>query len=393
MLPSASTGSRRVDRSTVAIVGCSTYDPDRVYTALSRAIELLGGLDRFVRPGEGILLKPNILAGEIPERAATTHPAVLEACARLFREGGGVVSFGDSSGRDNSRYAADKAGLLEAGMRGGAAYAEFSIGRPMANPGGRFLRSTPIARPVHECDGLINLPKLKSHQLTRMTAAVKNLYGCVPGPLKALYHVQFQDVLDFSAMLVELAGMLRPRLHILDGIVAMEGNGPRSGDPKPMDVLVLSDDPVAVDATACRLVAMDPEIVPTTPAGAAAGLGRYHQDEMQYVGDPLEQFCHPEFKLIRRPVSSNTSYVHFNFLKERLVARPVIDPARCTRCGACVEACPVPDGALHFQDGRRDEPPQYDYRRCIRCYCCSEACPNRAIGTHAPLLGKLLGTA
>lgn len=379
-----------MSRSTVALIRCATYDQDAVYGALKRGIELLGGLDHFVRPGERILLKPNILAGERPERAVTTHPALLAGCACLLREAGAEVLFGDSPGLDDPTRAARRSGLLEAGIRSGAEFAAFSTSKRMGNPEGSLASGFPVAQALHECDGMINLPKMKTHQLTRITGAVKNLFGCIPGKRKALYHLQFQDVMKFSGFLVELNLRLRPRLHVMDGILAMEGNGPRSGDPRAMKVLIMSCDPVALDATFCRLVAMDPEFVPTTVVGHQQGLGQLQDDGIDYVGDAFESFCRPAFKVIRKPVYSNASYAYYSVIKNAVLPRPVIDATRCVKCGRCVDACPVPGKALRFEGSRRERPPVYYYDLCIRCYCCHEACPQRAIDKRTPLLGRIL---
>jgi ferredoxin len=279
---------------------------------------------------------------------------------------------------------------MEAGIRNGGDFVDFSDGARVENLEGSLVSSFPIAQAVHECDGIVNLPKMKTHQLTRITGAVKNLFGCVPGKRKALYHLQFQDPTVFSTLLVELGLQLRPRLHIMDGIVAMEGNGPRGGDPNPLGVLILSEDPVAVDATFCRLVAMDPSFVPTTVIGERKGLGRFAEGEIEYVGERLEVLMDRGFKVIRKPVYGNASYAHYTIIKNAVLPRPVIDEANCIRCGRCVEACPVPDKALHFEDDRR-RPPRYDYDLCIRCYCCHEMCPERAIRRKTPLLGRILG--
>ena len=378
-----------MSRSTVALVRCTTYDPDVVYRALGRGIELLGGLDRFVSPGERILLKPNILAADRPENVVTTHPSVLSGCIRLLREAGAEVRFGDSPGLDSPAHAAKRSGLLAAGIAAGAEFVDFSTTSRVDNPRADLVSSFPVAQAVHECDGIVNLPKMKTHQLTRITGAVKNLFGCISGKRKALYHVQFQDVDKFSALLVELNMLLRPRLHVMDGIVAMDGNGPRSGDPRPMHVLILSADPVAVDATFCRLVAMDPTFVPTTVVGHQQGLGRFQEDQIKVLGDPLESLINADFKVIRKPVYSNASYAHYNIIKNAVLPKPVIHEARCVRCGRCVEACPVPDKALRFDNGRR-RPPEYHYDLCIRCYCCHEMCPERAIDKRTPLLGRIL---
>lgn len=376
-------------RSRVALIRCETYDPEVVHAAIRRGIELLGGLDRFISPGERILLKPNILAGEGPDRAVTTHPSVLEASIRLFRSAGAHVSFGDSPGLEDPHRAAERSGLQAAGRQAGATFDDFSAGGHVENLGGSVVDSFPVARAVSACDGIVNLPKMKTHQLTRITGAMKNLFGCIPGKRKALYHLQFQDVPAFCKLLAELGVTLQPRLHVMDGIVAMEGNGPRSGDPRPMEVLILSPDPVAVDATFCRLVDMDPTFVPTIGAGYDKRLGRFRSDEIEYVGDDLETLIDPNFKLIRKPVYPNTSYAHYPFIRNAILPRPVIDEEKCVRCGRCVDACPVPDKAIHFANGQRF-PPVYRYDLCIRCYCCHEMCPHRAIEKRTPLLGRLL---
>ena len=378
-----------MERSRVALVRCETYDRAAVYAALERGIELLGGVDRFVSPGERILLKPNVLAGDAPEAAVTTHPAVLEGCIRLFRSAGARVSFGDSPCVEGPSRGLERAGLLAAGLRAGADLGDFSGGSPMENGEGSLVDSFPIAQAVHDCDGMVNLPKMKTHGLTRITGAVKNLFGCIPGKRKALYHVQFQDAMDFSGLLVDLNLRLRPRLHVMDGIVAMEGNGPRSGDPRLMQVLIMSEDPVAVDATFCRLIDLDPTFVPTNVVGEERGLGRFRADQIELVGDQLETLRNPSFKAIRTPVRSNAYLAHYNIIKNAVLPRPAIIEARCIKCGRCVEACPVPEKAVRFTEGRK-RPPQYDYDLCIRCYCCLEMCPERAIEKHTPLLGRIL---
>jgi NAD-dependent dihydropyrimidine dehydrogenase PreA subunit len=135
---------------------------------------------------------------------------------------------------------------------------------------------------------------------------------------------------------------------------------------------------------------MDPEFIPTTVAGHKMGLGRYQEQEIEYVGDPLDAFLDREFTMVRRPVYDNASYAHYNWIKHLVLPKPAIDSARCTRCGLCVEACPVPDKALKFANGGRQQPPVYRHGDCIRCYCCQEMCPNQAIYTTTPLLGKIL---
>jgi ferredoxin len=170
----------------------------------------------------------------------------------------------------------------------------------------------------------------------------------------------------------------------------MEGNGPRNGDPRPMSVLLFSTDPVALDATASRMVDLDPTLVPTTKWGQEWDLGRYSSVEI--LGDPLETFFAPDFVVRRTPprlAPAGERSILARAFKNWITPRPALIPANCTTCGTCVQVCPVNPKAIDFRDGRRS-PPVYDYERCIRCYCCQEMCPDNAITIETPLLGRLL---
>ncbi len=380
--------------SRVALLFCDRYEPGRLLAALRRGLELLGGVRRFVRPGERLLVKPNILAGYPPERAVTTHPALVQAALALLLEAGARPSWGDSSGIVDPAEAARNGGYVTAARALGVERAEFEAARFVSFSRGGRRHRFPLAEAVCAADGLFNLAKMKTHQLTRLTGAVKNLFGCVPGYRKPRLHLRYPDAAAFSRMLVDLNLLLRPRLHLLDGILAMEGNGPRNGDPVPMNALVLSEDPVAADAAFCRLIGLDPAFVPTCVAGRELGLGTWREEEIELLGDPLPELARPSFQVTRYRVPDDALLRYFPAVKNRLLPRPVIDGARCRRCGACIDACPVPGGrdlprkAIRFP--QKGSPPVYDYDRCIRCFCCQESCPHRAIGTEVPFLGRLL---
>jgi ferredoxin len=191
-------------------------------------------------------------------------------------------------------------------------------------------------------------------------------------------------------MLVDLNTLIKPRLYVMDGIMAMEGNGPRSGKLRPLNVLLFSTDPVALDATACRIIGLEPEIVPTSLPGEKAGLGTYHSENIELPGDPLESFITPDFDVERSPVESITANRLLSMLKNRVTPRPVIDRSICTACGTCVSMCPVEPKAVNWRDNDKTAPPVHNYGRCIRCYCCQEMCPEGAISVKNPLLAKLL---
>jgi Pyruvate/2-oxoacid:ferredoxin oxidoreductase delta subunit len=190
-------------------------------------------------------------------------------------------------------------------------------------------------------------------------------------------------------MLVDLNTLIRPRLYIMDGIVAMEGNGPRSGKLKQLNVLLLSSDPIALDATACRIAYLDPEVVPTSKPGDKAGLGTYQVENIELMGEALESFVDTGFVVKRRPPMSRSGGRIRVFLKNRITQRPVIDKAKCTCCGTCVTMCPVQPKAVDWYKEDKSRPPRHNYSRCIRCYCCQENCPEGAIYLGNPLLGRI----
>ncbi|UCF98372.1 MAG: DUF362 domain-containing protein [Spirochaetaceae bacterium] len=378
----------------VAVLHCDRYHGNTLHSTLLRGFDLLGGVGRFVQSGEKVLLKPNILAGCPPEQAVTTHPALLEALIQILIENKTRISYGDSSGITKPKVAARNSGLAAVAERYGVEMGDFEHGKQISLAGGTDNgargRRAPIARAVLESDALFNIAKMKTHQLTRITGAVKNLFGCVPGLGKPAAHVSHPEAMGFSRMLAGLHLLLRPRIHILDGITAMEGNGPRNGSPRSMNVILMSEDPVAADAVFARLIGLNPEFVPTCLAGHEEGVGTYKPEEISIAGDDIQDLTQPDFKVVRSRVGENALLKYYPSIRNLLLPRPVIDEQRCQRCGICIKACPLPEKALMFNGGGASAPPVFDYERCIRCYCCQEMCPHRAIEQQTPFLGKVL---
>jgi uncharacterized protein (DUF362 family)/Pyruvate/2-oxoacid:ferredoxin oxidoreductase delta subunit len=379
-----------VMKSKVTIVRCETYDTRVVKNAVEKGIAMLGGIRQFFTKGEKILLKVNLLVGDPPEKCVTTHPSVFRAVAELFKEAGAVVTYGDSPSFGTPAAAARRSGLLSVADELDIDMANFTDGIEVFHEKGMQNKKFLIAQGVHDADGIVSLPKLKTHGLERITGCIKNQFGCVVGIRKGEFHVKLPDAKEFAKMLVDLNNYVKPRLYIMDGIMAMEGNGPRGGDPRPMNVLLFSADPVALDSTVCRMIDLNPDFVPVLKYGSESGAGTFNTSEIEFEGDEPGSFFTPDFKVDRSPIRSYKSNPLHSFLNNRLIPKPVILKDRCTKCGTCVNNCPVSEKAVNWKNGNKFIPPVYDYSKCIRCYCCQEVCPEKAIIIRYPVIQQLL---
>jgi len=370
-------------KARVSLVSAPNYVREGVESALDRLLSTLGGMEAFVRPGQRVLVKPNMLAGKTPEKAVTTHPEIVRGVIRLAQRAGGIVSVGDSPGVGSPRQVARRCGILTVIEETGASFAPFSES-VKERPGGTF-HELEIARDIVEADVVINIPKLKTHQMMGLTCGVKNLFGAVVGMRKPRLHLQAGTDKDFFAlMLLELAEHIRPALTIVDAITAMEGDGPGSGDPVHIGVLLAGASPIAVDTVATELVGLPPSAVWTQKAARKTGRHGSRPEEVEITGDELAGLRPRRF----RPAKSTD--VNFGLppflkrpLKQALTARPVPDKVLCERCGLCVKHCP-PEVMEISGDRLR-----IDYDRCIRCFCCQELCPKGALLTRQGLLLRL----
>ncbi len=368
----------------VSFVQCRTYDREAVEAAVTRAVDLLGGIGMFVRPGDRVLVKPNLLKARSPDSAVTTHPEVVRAMIRLVHRAGGRAVVGDSPGIGDLRSVADKTGILAVAEEEGAELVPLDAAVP-ASGAGRFRRFE-IAREARDADGIINLPKLKTHGMTVLTGAIKNLFGCIPGRRKVQWHFNTGVNRElFMEMLVELAALLKPRLTVMDSVVGMEGNGPASGDPRPLGAIIAGADPVSVDAVAARIVSAAVEHLPLLRAAARLGIGETRFDRIHLAGDAVDAIKARDFRLPPRehPEWPLPEWAR-KLMKDALTTRPEIDAAGCVRCGICADHCP--QKALTERQGRLT----VDYRRCIRCFCCQEFCPQGAIDLRKGWMLRLL---
>lgn len=382
-------------KSKVAIVDCRKYKPELVEDAVSTAVELLGGWRQFIGTEEKVILKPNLLARTNPENACTTHPEVFAAVGRLLKEDGFQhLYYGDSPGNHliGVEQTAEGCGILKEAERLGIKIADFSQGETVAYPQGRAADHFVLCKGVLEADAIINLCKMKTHQLERITGAMKNTFGCVYGFNKGASHARFPNADAFGKMIADLNCLVKPRLHIMDAVMAMEGNGPQSGDPTPMYMILASSDPVALDSVFCRLVNLEPQLAATNVYGQEYGVGTYEEEEIELLSEDGEitmeaafsRWGNPDFHVEREP-GFRGQLKRIEFLQPLLDRKPYIKKENCIRCGVCIQACPLKQKAIFFKKGKL----AYNYRQCIKCYCCQEMCPEKAIDVKTTWLAKI----
>ncbi len=373
-------------KSKVVLINCNSYDEELLVEKLKKGFELLGGLDKLVKKDEKILLKLNLVRGAEPQRAVTTHPDIAVALARILNEAGyQKVSAGDSCGFGSTAKIMKELSLDTKFKKYNVALADFDEGIRIENEQGIHAKKFVLAKEVVETDALISVSKMKTHALEYITGAVKNQYGCIQGLNKAKGHTVYTSQESFAKMLIDLNLTVKPRFYIMDGITAMEGNGPTSGTPVQMNVILMSRDPVAIDSVFSRLINLDPGNVPTNVFGEKMGLGKYKKEDIELVTDTgetdfdfiISKYMKPDFDVIR---SRHTSRGLMKLVTGLSVfkRRPRIKAELCKKCGVCVEACPVDGKAISFKNGR-SKPPVYNYRKCIKCFCCQEMCPHKAI--------------
>jgi len=366
----------------VVLVRCESYDYDEVKKAVEKGIKLLGGIKKLIKKNEKVLIKPNMLANDPAEKGTATHPMVFKVLAEIIKKASDNVSYGDSPAVASPESAALSTGIAFAAEELKIPLADFVNGKEVVYEKGIQNKKFFIANGVLESGCIISMPKLKTHGAQVFTGCIKNQFGCIPGLRKAEFHAKVQDPSAFARMLFDLNSFVNPRLYVMDGIISMEGNGPRGGDLRKTNVLLFSTDPAALDITACRIINLDPFQVPVLQH--AQKLNNY---EIETAGDKIENFFTKDFKVERPP---EIMFFLKGFLKKiinlAVVRKPYIINEKCIKCGMCVNICPVKPKAVFFR--KRENPPFYDYSRCISCYCCQEICPESAI--ELKVLSKIL---
>ncbi len=371
----------------VAVVRCKTYDVETVKPALEEALNAVNGLD-FVMPGMKIIIKPNLVSFKKPDAAATTHPALLEALVEMLLARGADVTIGDSPGGPHSLpllnrvYTATGMDRVE---KLGAKLNRNMNEKTVDFPEGKVLKNFTYTEYLDEADAIIDFCKLKSHGMLGMSAAVKNLFGTIPGLKKPEVHYKFQNDAEFADMLVDLNEYFKPRLAICDAVVGMEGNGPTAGTPRQIGAIIASKSTYYADVVGAELIGMNIDGLPTLQAAYERGFAPASSKNLRVYGDiralTVDDFKAPPVRGLSFMRKGNV--LHF-ISKAALEHKPTLKKRLCVGCGECARMCPAK--AIEMKNKK----PHINREKCIRCFCCQEFCPRAAMVAHRPLAAKVL---
>jgi len=354
----------------------STYNEDELKPAVFELLEkCIGGQ---IAVGARVLVKPNFLLPAKPESAILTHPGIVAAACEYALGQGAQVLVADSPATGSFNRLLKKGGFKQALGNMGIEVRPFkeTVAVDIGEPFGKI----DLAREALEADLVINLAKLKTHSQMLMTLGVKNLFGCVVGLEKPQWHLRSGVDRDlFARLLVQIHYAVNPAVTLVDGILALEGDGPgKGGRPRQVGVLAAGRDAAAVDAAICSMLQLDPARLPTHRAAAARGLAAGSADirgDFKTVAD----FQFPD----QGAVTFGPDFFK-GFVRSHVLQKPVADHGRCRLCAECWTICPA--GAV-FESGQSVA---FDYGNCIRCYCCVEVCPYGALAARMPKVGRVL---
>ena len=379
-------------KNTVSLIRCETYNPTDVEAAIRQSFDNLGGIERYINKGDKVLLKLNLLMRKHPDAAATTHSEFARALCNVLIEYGANVVIGDSPGGPftkgmlNSIY---KGCGIEAIAKDTGATLNWNLNSAKRNnPDALFLKNLTITDMLNDVDKVISVSKLKTHGMMVYTGAVKNLFGVIPGTIKAEYHFNMPEIDDFADALIDICLAAKPTLSFMDGIVGMEGAGPSSGNPRKIGAVIASDSPYHLDKVASHIIGFSEAEVPTVKRSIDRGLCASGFDDIEFMGDNVSSFVISDFE---RAKAINHDFVNFlpkfmrPFFKKRLKAIPKFEVEKCVGCGDCARLCPAK--VLEIENRL---PILVDRNGCISCFCCQELCPKAAVKVHRPWIMRKL---
>ncbi len=384
----------------VALCACDDYEQSKVDLAVSKAVDLLGGINKFVKEGQTVVIKANMLMKCGPDKCATTHPSVVEAIGKLVKQAGASkVIIADSAGGPftegymNGIYkASGLKGIADKnGFEMNDNFNSFEVSLPNGKVAKRFL----ICDCLEKADVIINVSKLKTHSFTGFTNAVKNMFGAIPGLTKVEMHGQFKTLDVFGDFLYDIQEYFKDKLvlNLTDAIMAMEGPGPSNGTPRKIGAILAGVNGSAVDVVGLKLMNIDPKSMPTINTA----IQRKFIDEnldIKVLGDNIEDLIVQDFKTVMpnnfKPFANYVPQWLQGTLHRLTTRRPAVNRHKCKGCKKCFEHCPVK--AITMVPTKKGGVPKakFDYKKCIRCFCCQELCPFGLVKVKTGIVYKVL---
>jgi len=356
----------------VSIQKCEDYNVEKITKAINQSLK---DINFEIPKDKTILLKPNVLGQRKPETAVDTHPAVIDALCTILKQNNNLIWIGDSGGISaygGTKKAFEVSGIEEIAKKHSAKLISFegSERKEIMDPNGKVIKRFILAKEPFEADLIINVPKLKTHVLTKFTGAVKNMFGCVPGGGKSEKHAIAPNEDMFGNLLIDIYQNVIPHLNMMDAIIGLEGDGPGSaGTPKKAGLVLASENAVALDIAASRIIGYDPLDIKTTKYAIERNLFTKIEDVEVIGEEPRIKFKKPTKKA---QMASSLPPLIVKSIFSLTSRKPYIKKNKCTKCSICAKVCPVDAIKL-------DPYPIFNRKKCVLCYCCHENCPYNAI--------------
>ncbi|HEY5526339.1 MAG TPA: DUF362 domain-containing protein [Candidatus Anoxymicrobiaceae bacterium] len=374
---------------TVALTGCESYNRAVIEEKVARLFDLLGGPSAFAGPGQSVFVKVNAVIGAAPEKGITTHPEVVRAVVNQFKKVTDRVTIGDSPGGPFTpaylRRVYEKCGYAAVARETGAELGLDTSTKQVTISDGKALKAIAVCKAMADADCLVSVSKLKTHMFLNITAAIKNMFGAVPGGNKFTYHSRFTRDTDFADLIVDVLLASAPDLNIVEAVVAMDGNGPRAGNLIDVGLLAGGRDAMAIDAVLMDVIGIEAKMNKPLAAATRRGLWTGDLDGVEVVGDSVAVLAYSGFRLpTKKDISEHVPEFIMKRFGDHMALRPVPVAGKCTACGKCVEICPAHAVTVV------DKIARVDLKKCQACYCCHELCEHDAIALERPMLMKLL---